>query len=145
MVKAVGGIHKRRENGSAVTLYLFPTPPSISAANHGQQRSPRRSPSSPVRPGAPRTAAGSKTSLPAMSDSVLAASDTLPSFHTAHGLLSPEVVMRIADTHGDELEQGAPLHKFLKTYKSHGPMACLPMLSDPCVLPELTRAMREIA
>lgn len=144
--KASGGIHTQRENGSAVTLYLFPTPPSISAANHRQQRSPtRRSPSSPIRPGSlPRTASGSKTSLPAMSDSVLAASDTLPSFHTAHGLLSPEVVMRIADTQ-DELEMGAPLHKFLKMYKSHGPMACLPMFSDPCVLPELTRAMRDIA
>lgn len=79
-----------------------------------------------------------------MSESVLHDRDTLPSFHTAHGLLSPEVVMRIADTQ-DELEVGAPLHKFLKTYKSSGPMACLPMLSDPCILPELTKAMREIA
>ena len=79
-----------------------------------------------------------------MSDSVLAESDTLPSFQTAHGLLSPEVVTRIADTH-DDLEFGAPLHKFLKTYKRRGPVACLPMLSDPCVLPELTKAMREIA
>ena len=78
-----------------------------------------------------------------MSDSVLAASDTLPSFHTAHGLLSPEVVTRIADA--NDLEEGGVLHRFLKTYKRSGPMACLPMLSDPCVLPELTRAMREIA
>jgi len=142
--KSSGGIHKQRENGSAVTLYLFPTPPSVSAANH--RRSTRRdSIASPIRPSsAPRSTAGSKTAMPFMSDSVLADSDTLPKFHTAHGLLSPEVVMRIADTQ-DELELGAPVHKFLKTYKKHGPMACLPMLSDPCVLPELTRAMREIA
>lgn len=138
MIKAGRGVRKTREDGSAVSLYLFPTPP-----NHRRQRSRRTtdhsSPSTVRRP-APRE---SKTSLPAMSDSVLATCDTLPSFHTAHGLLSPEVVMRIADT--NDLELGGPLHKFLKTYKSRGPMACLPMLSDPCVLPELTKAMREIA
>ncbi len=78
-----------------------------------------------------------------MSQSVLAESDTLPSFSTAHGLLSPEVVMRIADS--NDLEMNGALHKFLKTYKSRGPMACLSMLSDPEVLPELTRAMRDIA
>lgn len=128
--KAAGrGIQKQKEDGSAVTLYLFPTAPSVSAANVRQQR--------------PRSNSSSKTSLPAMSDSVLAASDILPSFHTAHGMLSPEVVMRIADN--NVLELGGPLHKFLKMYKSQGPMACLPMLSDPCVLPELTKAMREIA
>jgi len=121
------GIHKRIEDGSPLTLYLFPTSPSVSAAN---LRRPRSGPES-------------KTSLPAMSDSVLVSSDILPSFHTAHGLLSPEVVMRIADM--NDLEEGGPLHKFLKMYKRKGPMACLPMLSDPCVLPQLTKAMREIA
>lgn len=78
-----------------------------------------------------------------MSDSVLAPCDTLPSFHTAHGLLSPEVVMRIAAENND-IEMGTPLHKFLKMYRSRGPMACLPLLSDPSVLPELTKAMRDI-
>jgi hypothetical protein len=78
-----------------------------------------------------------------MSQSVLADCDTIPSFSTAHGLLSPEVVMRIADT--NDLEYNGALHKFLKTYKSRGPMACLSMLSDPDVLPELTRAMRDVA
>lgn len=146
-VKHGHGIHKRRDDGSAVTLYLFPTPPSVSAASH--QRSRRAAPGqpSPIRSSRSRTSTSPRsvgTSLPAMSYSVLAESDTLPSFHTAHGLLSPEVVMRIADTQ-DELEAGAPLHDFLKLYKSRGPMACLPMLSDPCVLPELTKAMREIA
>ena len=63
-----------------------------------------------------------------MSDSVLDTCNTLPLFHTAHGLLSPEVVMRIADT--NNLEWGDPLHTFLKMYTSRGPMACLPMLSD---------------
>mmetsp|Transcript_9523 Transcript_9523/g.17182 ORF Transcript_9523/g.17182 Transcript_9523/m.17182 type:complete len:191 (-) Transcript_9523:439-1011(-) len=138
MIKKVrgGGVHKRREDGSAVTLYLFPTPPSVSVANHRHQSRSRA-----ARPSSPRR---SSTALPAMSPSVLAASDTLPSFQTAHGLLSPEVVMRIADGAND-LEQGEPLHRFLKLYQSRGPMACLPMLSDPSVLPELTKAMREIA
>jgi hypothetical protein len=53
-------------------------------------------------------------------------------------------VMRIANT-VDLEENGSALHKFLKLYKSRGPMACLSMLSDPYVLPELTRAMRDIA
>jgi hypothetical protein len=51
--------------------------------------------------------------------------------------------MRIADS--NDLEEGGALHKFLMTYKRKGPMACIPMLSDPSVLPELTSAMREIA
>mmetsp|Transcript_41782 Transcript_41782/g.87694 ORF Transcript_41782/g.87694 Transcript_41782/m.87694 type:complete len:195 (-) Transcript_41782:468-1052(-) len=131
------GIHKKRGDGSAVTLYLFPTPPSVSAANIRSQRSR----SSSRNGGKSQRSPG--TSLPAMSDSVLADSDILPEFHTAHGLLSPEVVMRIANT--NELEMGGALHKFLMTYKRKGPMACLPMLSDPEVLPELTRAMRDIA
>lgn len=78
-----------------------------------------------------------------MSESVLSPGDTLPSFHTAHGLLSPEVFMRIADTH--DADAGGPVRDFLKTYRKKGPMACLGMLSDPCVLPELTKAMRDIA
>lgn len=129
--RAEGGIRRRREDGSTVTLYLFPTPPSVSAA---AQRGSRRS---------NRGSGQSKSSLPAMSPSVLATCDTLPSFQTAHGLLSPEVVMRIADS--NDLDQDGALHKFLTTYKRQGPMACLPMLSDPSILPELTRAMRDIA
>lgn len=128
------GIRKSREDGSAVTLYLFPTTPSISAANHLRARRSARPNIGDRR---------SKSQLPVMSDSVLAESDTLPSFQTAHGLLSPEVVSRIADA--NDLEMNGPLHRFLKTYKSRGPMACLSMLSDPEVLPELTRAMRDIA
>lgn len=131
-------IHRtsHREDGSAVTLYLFPSSPAVSAANRGGGSSS----SSPH----PRKSSGrSSSALPAMSQSVLADCDTIPSFSTAHGLLSPEVVMRIADT--NDLEYNGALHKFLKTYKSRGPMACLSMLSDPDVLPELTRAMRDVA
>ncbi|KAL3781280.1 hypothetical protein ACHAWO_001617 [Cyclotella atomus] len=123
-------IHRRREDGSSVTLYLFPSSLSQSAANLHPQRKQRRS----VR---------QETKIPAMSQSVLANCDTLPGMSTAHGLLSPEVVMRIADNH--DLDQDGALFRFLKTYKSRGPMACLPMLGDPEVLPELTRAMRDIA
>ncbi|KAL7461135.1 hypothetical protein ACHAXS_001563 [Conticribra weissflogii] len=136
-------IHKCREDGSSVTLYLFPSSPEsqtppMSAASLLQSSRTRRSNTSGT-----ESTRKQHTRLPAMSPSVLATCDTLPSFSTAHGLLSPEVVMRIADTF--DLEQDGPLHKFLKTYKSRGPMACLPMLSDPSILPELTRAMREIA
>jgi len=60
-------------------------------------------------------------------------------------MLSPEVVMRIANTYDGDLTMNGSLHNFLKTYKSKGPMACLGMLSDSEVLSELTRAMREIA
>ena len=128
--KVDSGVRKRRPDGSAVTLYLFPTPPAVAAANNRRPKSEARKP----------------TQLPAMSASVLADSDVLPSFHTAHGLLSPEVVMRIADNaSGHEMELDGPLHRFLKTYRRRGPMACLPLLSDPTVLPELTRAMRDIA
>lgn len=122
-------IHRRRDDGSSVTLYLFPSSPSVSAANLQSQRKGRT-----VR---------RETKLPAMSQSVLATCDTLPGMSTAHGLLSPEVVMRIAD-HND-LDQDGALFQFLKTYKSRGPMACLPLLGDPDVLPELTKAMRDIA
>lgn len=121
-----------RADGSAVTLYLFPSSPAMtSAANH------------PPRKQSINRTKNSISALPAMSQSVLAESDTLPSFSTAHGLLSPEVVMRIADS--NDLEMNGALHRFLKTYKSRGPMACLSMLSDPDVLPELTRAMRNVA
>jgi len=142
-------IHKSRDDGSAITLYLFRTAtlsqsPPVDVEN---SPSPSRSFHASSRPfahgGASLPSTRPKTQLPAMSKSVLATCDTLPSFSTAHGLLSPEVVMRIADNH--DLEEDGPLHKFLTTYKSRGPMACLPMLADPSVLPELTRAMRDIA
>lgn len=128
-------VTKLREDGSKVTLYLYPSKRSITAASMKSRRIHRIA--------TPRGGTSSTTELPAMSASVLASSDILPAFHTAHGLLSPEVVRRIGDMH--DLDLGSPLHKFLMTYKRQGPMSCLPMLSDPCVLPVLTKAMRDIA
>jgi hypothetical protein len=79
-----------------------------------------------------------------LSHSVLASCDTLPSFPTAHGILSPETVSRMDETtsggHGNEA-----VSMFLETYRRNGPMSCLEMLSDPDVLPHLTKAMRDIA
>ncbi len=135
--KSTGG----RRDRSAATLYLFPTPPSVSAANHrsrGGGGGGGRNAKGPTK--TPVASAASAS----MSDSVLSASDTLPSFRTAHGLLSPEVVMRMMDAHADDERASPALMNFLELYGSRGPMACLPMLSDPSVLPELTRVMREI-
>jgi hypothetical protein len=85
----------------------------------------------------------SKTKL---SNSVLASCDTLPSFRTAHGLLSPETVMRLeAMRTSTTRKNNQALTTFLSTYRQHGPLSCVPMLSDPDVLPHLTLAMREIA
>ena len=75
--------------------------------------------------------------------SVLARSDTLPNFSTAHGLLSPEVVMSIANNKS-YIEIESPIHTFLQTYKSQGPFSCIFMLSDPKILSELTNAMRDV-
>ncbi len=78
-----------------------------------------------------------------LSNSVLSSSDTLPSFPTAHGLLSPETVLRMEIMTSSSTRDSA-VEYFLRTYKREGPMACLPMLSDPKVLPRLTEAMRDI-
>jgi len=139
-------IHRtsHRADGSAVTLYLFPSSPAVTSAANLPPRKLSSGGSSTSSMMSQQEHPRKKSSaLPAMSQSVLAESDTLPSFSTAHGLLSPEVVMRIADS--NDLEMNGALYKFLKTYKSRGPMACLSMLSDPEVLPELTRAMRDVA
>jgi len=134
--KLRGRVHERSESDSLVTLYLFPSPPSVLAANNPQNNMPQplsRDPKHACRP---------STHLP-MGSAVLAESDVLPSFQAAHGLLSPEVVSRIADS--NDLDLDGPLHKFLMTYKRSGPMACVPMLSDPSILPTLIQAMRQIA
>ena len=63
-----------------------------------------------------------------------------------HGLLSPEIVQRMDDmTTMRNERKTAEVTKFLDTYHQEGPMACLDMLSDPCILPKLTEAMRDIA
>lgn len=139
--KVSKGARKLAEADSLVKLYLFPTPSSVLAANQPQKHQFLLPPSSSGS-NDPKHNRGPEMRLP-MGSAVLAECDTLPAFRAAHGLLSPEVVSRIADTH--ELELGAPLHKFLRTYRHQGPMACVPLLSDPCVLPALTQAMREVA
>eukprot|EP00339_Tiarina_fusa_P028738 CAMPEP_0117008090 /NCGR_PEP_ID=MMETSP0472-20121206/7732_1 /TAXON_ID=693140 ORGANISM="Tiarina fusus, Strain LIS" /NCGR_SAMPLE_ID=MMETSP0472 /ASSEMBLY_ACC=CAM_ASM_000603 /LENGTH=128 /DNA_ID=CAMNT_0004710035 /DNA_START=70 /DNA_END=456 /DNA_ORIENTATION=+ len=77
-----------------------------------------------------------------LSSSVLASCDTLPSFPTAHGLLCPETVQRMARTAGPNDKVVA---RFLDRYHRYGPMSCIELLSDPDVLPHLTSALRSIA
>ena len=132
-----------RSKSSAVTLYLFPTAPSVTAANHRGRGG--RGGEAPASSPAGRSKSSKSPMSAALSDSVLSASDTLPSFRMAHGLLSPEVVMRMMDIHEHDPSSSSPaLGSFLKLYGTRGPMACLPLLSDLSVLPELTRAMKEI-
>ena len=92
-------------------------------------------------PGTPRTSARKNTVK--LSQSVLASCDTLPSFRTAHGILSPETVKRMEELVHDE-DRTEALKQFLDRYRRQGPMSCLPMLSDPDVLPHLTNAMRNV-
>jgi len=63
--------------------------------------------------------------------------------HAAHGMLSPEIVARMDENMVNGRSNPAVDH-FLHTYRRKGPMSCLEMLSDPEVLPHLTRAMRDI-
>lgn len=79
-----------------------------------------------------------------LSNSVLADCNTLPSFPTAHGILSPETVMRMEEMAEFEGRSSEAVNRFLKQYRRNGPMSCLSMLSDPDVLPHLTRAMRDV-
>lgn len=114
----------RPDSGSFVTLYLFPTSTAVSRSCW--------------------SCSDSTVCFPATNDqSFLATSNTpLQNFSTAHGLLSPDVVFRLADS--KEIEMNGPLDTFLKTYLSRGPMSCLYMLSDPEILPDLTKAMRAV-
>ena len=88
-----------------------------------------------------------------LSNSVLSSRDTLPSFPTAHGLLSPETVLRMEmklRNYVAESSRASQQHScdaveyFLKMYRNHGPMACLPMLTDLEVLPKLTEFMKDV-
>lgn len=96
-----------------------------------------------LKDGAASTLSSTRKSTMRLSQSVLMESDTLPSFPTAHGLLSPETVMRMEEMAISGGYQSEALVSFLKTYKKHGPLSCLPMLSDPDILPRLTNAMRD--
>lgn len=79
-----------------------------------------------------------------LSNSVLHECNTLPSFPTAHGILSPETVMRVEEMVEFEGHSSEAVDRFLKQYRRHGPLSCLSMLSDPEVLPHLTKAMRDV-
>jgi hypothetical protein len=94
-------------------------------------------------PSNPNVRDSNKKSTTKLSHSVLADCDTLPSFPTAHGLLSPETVMLLED-HSARNDASEALVTFLDQYRRNGPLSCLHMLSDPEILPHLTRAMREI-
>ncbi len=129
--------YQRREAGTAL-MYAPPnhptskTAPMVAQAIYSSYKTNRN----PTKPrnhqnGAP------------LSNSVLSSSDTLPSFPTAHGLLSPETVIRM-EIMNSRATRGEAVENFLRTYRRDGPMACLPMLSDPKVLPILTQAMRDI-
>lgn len=90
----------------------------------------------------PTTTHGKKHSMLKYSRSILTPTDTLPSFSTAPGLLSPETVMRMdIRTRGSRSE---PLEYFFQHYRRNGPLACLPFLTDMNVLPHLTEAMRDV-
>lgn len=140
---------------SAATLNLFPTAPSVSAASQRPVMvkpllRPKRGSSrgnKSISPSFTTTMAPSQGPLLQSSTMAISSSSTnysiLSSRTTAHGLLSPEVVMRIMDSTSSSMSP--TMESFLDLYKSRGPMACLPLLSDTTVLPELTRAMREIA
>lgn len=67
----------------------------------------------------------------------------LPYFQVANGLLSPQTVKKLDDKARTANNSNSAIYHFLDTYKKCGPMACLPMLSDPQILPHLTRALRE--
>ena len=143
---------------SAATLNLFPTAPSVSAASQRpvmvkpllrpKRGSSRGNKSISLTTTAP-TVSPSQGQLLASTMAISTSSNysILSSRTTAHGLLSPEVVMRIMDSTAaaGSSSMSPTMESFLDLYKSRGPMACLPLLSDMTVLPELTRAMREIA
>jgi hypothetical protein len=106
-----------------------------------------RSFGSPRAPPSPSTSPSTGSKSPSswqLSNSVLASCDTLPSFPTAHGILSPETVSRMDHATRGGMDNDA-VSTFLKTYRKNGPMSCLGMLSDPDILPHLTQAMRDIA
>lgn len=76
-------------------------------------------------------------------DSTLVSSGTIPPSRAAQGLLSPQTVMRLEGRITNGGQRSPALRYFLKTYHTYGPMACLPILSNPTILPELTRFMRD--
>eukprot|EP00980_Cylindrotheca_fusiformis_P014381 scaffold3827_cov179-Cylindrotheca_fusiformis.AAC.45 len=62
----------------------------------------------------------------------------------AHGLICPETIANM-EREASGRTANPVIQKFVETYHRHGPLACEDMLSDPEILPHLTRAMRDIA
>ncbi|KAL3943924.1 MAG: hypothetical protein SGBAC_002001 [Bacillariaceae sp.] len=56
----------------------------------------------------------------------------------AHGAICPETIAIF------EKDPNPAIRRFVETYHKRGPLACEDLLSDPDVLPHLTRAMRDI-
>jgi hypothetical protein len=119
-----------------MTMYVPPNTPTSETASITAQKMLKTA-------GATRTMGEQRKTTVKLSQSVLASCDTLPSFRTAHGILSPETVKRMEEI-VDEGDRSEALNMFLRQYRRNGPMSCLPMLSDPDVLPHLTNAMRNI-
>lgn len=141
---------------SSLNMYVRPdaptsqTAPMVAKAIFSSQNisKKRRSNANPNNRSNKSSANGTTSNGFPLSNSVLSSSDTLPSFPTAHGLLSPETVLRMEEMNA-AAEFGGTMRNhavdyFLKTYRTHGPMACLPLLSDTEVLPSLTAAMRDV-
>ena len=136
-LKAFRSSSPTRRRKETLTMYMPPNTPTSQTPHIIAQNMLKN-------PGNPRVNEPARKSPFKLSNSVLASCDTLPSFPTAHGILSPETVMRMEElTAGGHRSEA--LKCFLKTYRNDGPLSCLPMLSDPDVLPKLTEAMRDIA
>ncbi|CAJ1892544.1 unnamed protein product [Cylindrotheca closterium] len=56
----------------------------------------------------------------------------------AHGAICPETIAIF------EKNSNPAIRRFVDTYHKRGPLACEDLLSDPEVLPHLTKAMRDI-
>lgn len=128
-------VSQRNNKCSTITMYMPPAPTSLT--------SPITKQTIPKKTGEPREFFKNRKIPLQLSSSVLASCDTLPSFQTAHGLLSPETVMRLDEMtrNGNRSEA---IKQFLNTYRTYGPLACVPMLSDPILLPQLTQALRDL-
>lgn len=71
--------------------------------------------------------------------------DPFSAVPVAHGMLSPAIVMRLEELTRMHRHHNPALDSFLDSYYTKGPMSCVPMLSDPDVLPHLTMAMRYVS
>mmetsp|Transcript_44673 Transcript_44673/g.107721 ORF Transcript_44673/g.107721 Transcript_44673/m.107721 type:complete len:172 (-) Transcript_44673:541-1056(-) len=63
---------------------------------------------------------------------------TCTGLRMAHGAICPETIAVF------EKNSNPAIRRFVETYHKRGPLACEDLLSDPEVLPHLTRAMRDI-